>query len=607
MTNLIIIAVMISVLLGGAAYGVVSSTKALQTNIEKLIIEARLEEAVQGVLNNIVSTTTSSTQTYYVPAPDNLSSPAVPSWITANAQTPRGLKFLYCPFSNNSGAGSTITTPSSSYTATIGTLYTGSQNYITASTVGGGTRPTNASSALAIIVAPVANQASAPDCLNVTSGGTLAGAQVRIISEAEVQSRYQVTASMGSEFYGATSASGDSSGKNSSNPALFDDVMTYVAQYRPQVVKVNLAAGTYSVTSTNAGETGVSTREFSQVRNHSIYWNGASASSALLQYGSAGVLQPVFIGNVRFSNLGVPAVANNTYRPVATSLGSVYVDESTNMQFINAVNGKIFEFGNTTLSGGASGATGGWYASRGGDMYIGGNMTMPASAAFLNHLFIMDPPFGRAVFGSNSNLVGVGNSTYLWGYSTFGNEILALGNIYMNSGSGSLNWWTNYTGARMIFSGMQMTTLYQYNLVLNLGIVAMDRGTTVSVNNTQTLRPVYAYPASETYLTNVSIGASARPANSAIIVNNTMRSGGLIMGGGPTAGWSAANVYGGATGCSEGTTTGNASNVMNLILDSQQSTGQTSFGFLPRGSTSGCVSNSCEPIILLNRAGWTCK
>ena len=602
MTNLIILLVMLTVLLGAGAYGVISSTKMLQANIEKLMIEDRLEEAAQGVLNNIVSTTTSSTQTYNIPAPDNLASPAVPSWITANAQTPRGIKFLYCPFSNISGSGSTITTPSGSYAVTIGTLYSGSQNYVTASDA----RPANANSALAIIVAPGPNQSTAPDCQNVTSTGTLAGAQVRIITEAEVQSRAQVTSSVGNEIYASTATTGDGTGRNSSNYATFQTAMNYLNQYRPQAAKLDMDAQTFNADTALMGQTNVTNRQISKVRNHSILFSGSGPGNTIFQNASAGAINPYFIGSIEFQNLGWKHINGQLYRPIATPYSNIILD-GTNFQFVGAfADGGAYIMGNNTMEGSATtSATGSesTVAIAGGQLYFGGNTTAPTQA--LQNYFLAQGVTGsRSVFGANSTYTMQGETLTWQVTSQYACDTIFQGTITQGgTGSNSSNWGEVKPSDRVFFSGATFNNVYEY-FGHSMGLQAFDRGTTINYVSGASRPPYTAYlwEGPSLLVTNSTFGslstANMRPSAEAINFNSSGATnyGGdaILLGGGSAGGWPVANVTGG-TSCALAY---NVTTSYHMISDSALTNSASSF--LPRGSS------SYEPLILLNRAGWTC-
>jgi hypothetical protein len=452
MMNILIIAIMIITLMGAATYGLVGAMRSLQTGIENLLVEDRLEEAAQGIVANIVSVTSNGSQVYYVPAPDNLTTPAVPSWITPNAQTLRGVKFWYCPFSNALGSGSqTISTPSSSYTVNIGTTYAGtnisSNNYVTQSSA----RPTYpsttpsaspASTVLAILVAPGPGQSSVTqDCLNISASGTLPGATVRIITEQEVQSRAQVTASYGNEFYAASSTSSDGKATSQNNYAALATVMDYVNKYRPQRVTVDLNPGdTLNVAAADLDQTTVLTRQFSAARNHSILFNGNSSSN--LEYGSAGTLSPVVLGNVEFNNVIFPANSGSLLRPMADSFGNVMIADTasgTSDAYAAAENlGRIILPYNSAITmGRISGSPTGaemYYTQRGGLLTEDSSTTLNGPANnYPGYLIYND-------WGGNTNL----NPNTNMGVTTKGT---GSGAPFFSAGGGIFSGSINYSNA----------------------------------------------------------------------------------------------------------------------------------------------------------------
>lgn len=508
MTSLLILVVMIILLMGAAAYGLIAVATQLQGNIDRLFIQDRLEEAAQAVAANIVSVASSSSQVYYVPAPDNLSSPSVPAWITPHAQTPRGIKFLYCPFSNASGVGSrTITTPTSSYTVNTGNTYsgtnTGSYNYVTQSS----TRPANFTSALAILVAPGPRQSSVSvDCLNVTSAGLIAGASVRVITEQEVQSRAQVVAGSGNEFYAASAASGDGKATSSSNFATFATVMDYVNKYRPQRVTVNLkASDTITVTATDLDQASVSSREFSSIRNHSIKLQGLNATNTTsLQYGSSGILSPVTLGSLGFRNVSFPRVNGKLYRPQAEAFGNVVVDVNapsystslTNMPFVKAVGGSKAIFtgsGNGVMAGSTNTSPTGYemnYAARGGEIYLSNsganNFYGPRIGFSNNYLFYAD--FGGSItnaLGTTFYLDGGSDTTRSRFYATAGANIYNYGTLshskYGVANSNETSTFYNDIGSRIYaLSGAQNLTFYNLDNYNRGGLYAVAIGGSIT-------------------------------------------------------------------------------------------------------------------------------
>jgi len=626
MVNIVLILAMLVACLGAVTYGLISGIKTLQTNIDKLIIEDRLEETAQAIIANTVSTTTSSTQTYYVPTPNTSGSyAAVPSWVTPNAQTPRGVAFAYCPFSNisNAGTGTALTTPTSSYTITTGSLYTGSQSYVITSYVAAATaaRPANASSALAIIVAPGPNQTASPDCLSVTAGGTLAGAQVRIINEADVQSHAQVIASAGSEFYAAVTASGDTTGRSSSNPAAFSTVMTYVSQYRPQAVKIDMASGTYTV-DTTMGETGTSSRQFSKVRNHSVLFAGAGTGSTLIEENTASTTNTSsFIGNIEFQSAGMPAVNGQVYKPFATNLGNIILD-GAQMQYLGTYNnGRVYVVGTTTMSGNNStGALGTEFnsLSAGGEFFLGGylgsSITAPTSATFLstNGLFQLDQG-SRLVMGQTAIYIEQGGDTATkpWFWNTRGSELVVEGTLSQTAGLNTGFVDITLSGSRSIYSDAFFNgtnSLYDY-LSSTAGVTALDRGTVINTISGATgpKSIFYLSGGGEVDLTSSAIAATVAGSNamntSGIIVSDNAHTDGAVLGGGITGGWGVTNatpptLKSTGTVCfTKWATSPDAA--MYLTDDSKGTLAANSF--LPQG-TSGK-----EPLIIVNRAGWTCN
>ena len=98
MTNLIILAVMIITLMGAATYGLAGAMRSLQTSIQTLIIQDRLEEAAQGIIANIVFRHNECwANLLCAGARRHNQSQLCQAGSRPMPKPRRGVKFLYCP------------------------------------------------------------------------------------------------------------------------------------------------------------------------------------------------------------------------------------------------------------------------------------------------------------------------------------------------------------------------------------------------------------------------------------------------------------------------------------------------------------------------------
>lgn len=539
MTSLLIIAVMISILLGATAYTLMNASASLTSQINRTITEARLEEAARGILANIV-VSQSSSPVYYVPAPDSLTTPNIPSWIMNNATTASGLQFWYCPYTNQTPGGptSSISTSSgSSYTAQITTLYTGGKNYLYSSA----SRPSNAPSALAIIVAPGDKATIAGDCSSITTSGTIAGSMVRVITEADVLARDTINASSGNQLYAATSASGDGSGRSANNAAAFDVAMTYTNQYRPQYMQLNLASGTYTTTDSVFSQAYVSSRALTTSRNAAIDFRGAGYSSTIITGSSSFDAQ--FASNLYLKGVGFEPNSTNYINLIIDRTNTLITDNSRLHRFVIYSGGNGYFLGTTYFLGGSGGNIYNYL----GTIYVGGTHNLASGTNFTSGYYWSEG--GTLIYGAGSNLVmNSSNGGAGCGYYTYGPTRY----IYVDSTI------TGYTGSTMALGCMYPVASYLFSntvinnwgneLLTNFYVGIWDRGTTWNFSpNTPNTAILGSYGA-ELYITNTTIGSSSltssRPTNKVVNTqaSNTNGSGTTLLAGGSNGGWTISNL-----------------------------------------------------------------
>ncbi len=593
MTSLLIIATMVTVLLGATAYALLNASAGLSSQIDRATTETRLEEAARGILANIIPVPTASTNYYAVPAPDTLTASNIPSWIMANATNSRGLPFLYCPYTNNNGATSqTITVPSGTYGVTTSTLYTGSKSYVTVSAA----RPAHAPAALAIIVAPGEKATAAGDCTTISAQGTVSGNNVRVITEADVMARDSVNASRGEEFYVATSASGDGSGRSTSNAATLTTAMTYVNQYRPLYARLNLATGAYTTTSGVFSQGAVATRPLVSTRNSSIDIRGAGIGSTTLT--TASTFMTRFISNTYLQDLAfIPGSLNVNIR-LQFDRNSPVITNGVGLQYFSGyADGNLYTLGTTTLYGVTGESI---YLYAGSKLYVNASLAIPTGSNYYGGLYRTYS--GDYIFGSDSTVTMDTTINSCAGYTYGLSNAYFMGSFTNANTSGSPYFFCGLSPNRTYFSGATITGMRNY-LYYSVGLTVVDRGTTFISTASNT--PGYflgSYDGGgEVYITNSTLGSvgtpSLRPNNYSIYLQmsgTTYGSGTAIIGGGTNGGWPASNLTVKTTGTNCWGGHG------------------TSYVGTNSGSGNGSYSNSVgsvgyEPWLIANRSSWYCN
>lgn len=540
MTSLLIIAAMIAVLLGATAYGLLNASAGLMSQIDRATTETRLEEAARGVLANIVTVPSASAPTYAVPSPDSLTSPNIPSWIMMNATNSRGVPFLYCPYTNVTGVtGQTITVPSGTYGVTSTTIYTGSKNFITVSAA----RPANASSALAIIVAPGEKASSAGDCTTISATGTVTGSSVRVITEADVMARDSVMAARGAQLYVGTSASGDGTGRNTSNRAAFDVAMTYSNQYRPQYLRMDLASGTYTTTEAIFSQAYDSNRPKVSTRNSAIDFRGAGTGSSILQTGTS--FDARFLSSVYMQDLSVTPAGGNLNIGFYMNYTGSFITNNVDLQYFDMYSGSsLYALGTTSLYGVTGDSI---YLYPSAKLYADSTFNLPSGANFYGGY--LRSFAGNLIFGSNSAVV-VNSTSGSCGHYPYGaGNYYFMGTYTASATSGSATLACAHVTNHFYFSGATITGI-RANMTGTFGRVVLDRGTSfVSTASNTPAQYLAGDQGSEVYITNSTLGSvgtsSLRPSTSTLNLQSsgtTYGSGTWILGGGTNGGWTASNL-----------------------------------------------------------------
>lgn len=589
MSSMIIIATMITVLLGATAYALLNASAGLTSQIDRATTETRLEQAVRGVLANIVTVPTASSNYYAVPAPDSLTSSNIPSWIMANATNSRGVPFLYCPYTNNNAATSqTITVPSGTYGVTTGALYTGGKTYVTISA----SRPANASSALAIIVAPGEKASAAGDCTTITATGTVSGNNVRVITEADVMARDTIHASRGEQYYVGTSATGDGSGRNPGNRATLLTAITHANQYRPQYTRLDMNTGAYTATSVFS-QTSVATRPLVSTRNSALDIRGAGSGSTTIT--TASTFNAGFLTHTNFQGISfIPGAANVNIRLQPGRSGTILTNDTGLQYFSSYAGSNMYALGATSLYG-VSGESILMYA--GSKLYTNAAFNLPTGANYYGGLY---RTFGaEVVFGSDStvnlNTTVSSCAAYIYGSS----RIYFMGSFADASSSGSPYFSCGLAANQYYLSGAAVSGLRSV-LIYNAGRIVIDRGTTMTSSAAGYFFNVIE--GGELYITNSTLGsvgtAALRPNNFAVnlqLSGTTYGSGARIIGGGSNGGWTASNLSVKTSGsnCWEG-----GSSLFYIAADTAFYNGIYSQSLGAAGF---------EPWLIANRSSWYCN
>jgi len=162
----------------------------------------------------------------------------VPSWITGNAAaSANGVPFEYCPYAttNNGGTSGTVTmgdgatTYSVKYTNSAATI---SQNYVTDNN--GTTVPV--SGAVGLLVAAAPNRYTVPNCSSVTTsnGYPVVTGGIAVAVQNNYSNKMLVpTAMTDMRFYVSTAATGDGSGRDTSNYITLTKALNIISTIQP--------------------------------------------------------------------------------------------------------------------------------------------------------------------------------------------------------------------------------------------------------------------------------------------------------------------------------------------------------------------------------------
>ena len=592
MTTLLIIGIMIIILLGAATYGLLAMNDTLTQQIDRLAIQTRLDDAARAVTANIITTSTTAGPRYYVPMVSDVTKPTVPGWIYSHAVTPEGISFAYCPFSNGSisGLATAILTASGGYDVVTATPYTGARSYVYESDA----RPTNASTALAIIVAPLPGQTAAGDCTTIAADGTIDGNMVRVITQADIYARDTITASNGQELYVDTSATGDGTGRNENNFASFATAMQYTNQYRPRYIKLNLDAGTYSTSQSQFSQTFISTRPEVNNRRSAYEFRGEGKGVTILSTSSS--FDQRFLGDVYFYNLSHTSTSNQSVRLNAdrnstmifdtVGLGVHYGWGGANIYLL----GGAVDQTNTTTDGRAT-----YYDSS--QLYIGTTYNLLTGASYYAGNYSSQSM--QYVLGSAGTLVfnttGSGCAGYTYGQSHhyyLGTATSTGGTAYPVCG---------YNSQEFYYSGATITN-FGDRLVATPGLVVVDNGTVITDTSTNPARHFPSYFGTRILLTDSTLGSpstsSNRPSSENFLLDIssvTYSNGAYSIGGGTLGGWpqAALAIQSGGNNCWHTTK-----------ATSHYVAGDTNTGNGAESTARG--TSGYEYQIILNRSNWSC-
>ncbi len=174
----------------------------------------------------------------------------LPSYLGFQTQTPFGQRFVYCPFGDASGSGTTVSIPNadgSSYAVATATFE--GRDYV----VGG--RPaypglSGQPNLMGFVMAPRSKLAASPSCSDVIYNSSTRkfeapDAIVRPLTRESGVDESRATDSRQITFYVAPSGSG--SGASASDPASLATATNFFASRIPAFMTINMAAGNYEM------------------------------------------------------------------------------------------------------------------------------------------------------------------------------------------------------------------------------------------------------------------------------------------------------------------------------------------------------------------------
>lgn len=354
MLNIVLIISFIAAIIVSAVFAGMTFLYGVQSALDAQITRQRLVE----VASQIQTHARYITGYYALPQGSTGSSPyaynQVPSWITGNAHNSAGVPFEYCPYADANTSGGTASTVAMGSGTTYNIKYTNSaltisQNYVTDNN--GTSVPITGIYGLLVAAAP--NKFVPPNCSSVTTSSgypTVAGG-IAVAIQNDYSNKMQVPSAMTDmKFYVSTSASGDNSGRDTSNYTTLSNALTIISTLKPASAMIYLDATgspTYNLTTVNGTTFSYGTR---------IYLQGISSGATVNTSTSLTIdeYSLLSIGNITFNiNSGAGTIkVNGTLemadsRPTLTA-GTIQVyggkinGHSTSMTFT----------GNVTIDGG---------------------------------------------------------------------------------------------------------------------------------------------------------------------------------------------------------------------------------------------------------------
>lgn len=262
-----------------ATAGALTLFQSAREGVDQQLLWARMEQAASALRSKIIIVDGLPTLPMAETTTDSY--PAVPTWVTAAALDNNGKRFVYCPFAlrdtSVEGTSTTVTGPGYSvvkYNSTI----TGSKDYVVGATIPtlSGTPSAAPQGLLGVLISfkpkdTYSSSVAVNWCnnLSVSAAGIISASyssQTGIVypisvPQGQIQQAFakrdQVT------LYVSTSASGDGTGRNTSNYTTLNAAFAQLAALRPYRAKIYLTTGTHTVSAiakTDAGANDVYNR-----------------------------------------------------------------------------------------------------------------------------------------------------------------------------------------------------------------------------------------------------------------------------------------------------------------------------------------------------------
>lgn len=246
-----------------ATAGALTLFQSARDGVDQQLLWARMEQAASALRSKIVIVDGLPALPMAETTTDSY--PAVPTWVTAAALDNNGKRFVYCPFAlrdtSAEGTSTTVTGPGYSI-VTYNSAITGSKDYVMGATIPtlSGTPSAAPQGLLGVLISfkpkdTYSSSVAVNWCnnLSVSASGDITAtysSQTGIVypisvPQGQIQQAFakrdQVT------LYVSTSASGDGTGRNTSNYTTLNAAFAQLAALRPYRAKLYLSSGTHTL------------------------------------------------------------------------------------------------------------------------------------------------------------------------------------------------------------------------------------------------------------------------------------------------------------------------------------------------------------------------